>query len=316
MLKWSCGAAVMPSEREPREPPARAQPLNKADAGELLPGLYVVATPIGRLRDVTLQALDVLAAADAVLAEDTRRTRRLCDAFGIEARIERYDDHSGAESRPRFLARLKEGAALALVSDAGTPLISDPGYKLVKEAAEAGVAVFAIPGPSAVLAALTVSGLPTDRFLFAGFLPAKQAARRTALAELAPTRATLVVFETGPRLAESLADMAAVLGDRAAVVARELTKLHEETRRDSLAALARAYAEQAPPKGEIVIVIGPPGETPAWDDAAVDAALVPRLENTPLKTLAAEIAEAAGRPRREVYARALALKAARGGGEE
>lgn len=304
----------MPSEREPREPPAGAQPLVQAVAGELLPGLYIVATPIGRLRDVTLKALDVLAAADAVLAEDTRRTRRLCDAFGIPAKIERYDDHTGAAARPGVIARLKDGAALALVSDAGTPLISDPGYKLVKEAAEAGVAVFAIPGPSALLAALTVSGLPTDRFLFAGFLPAKSGARRAALAELAETRATLVLFETGPRLAESLADMADVLGDRTAVVARELTKLHEETRRDDLAALARAYALEDPPKGEIVVVVAPPGERAAWDDAAVDAALAPRLADTPLKTLAGEVAEASGRSKREIYARALVLKAARGEG--
>lgn len=299
----------MSSEREARDEGSEAQPLPAAPAPRpLAPGLYIVATPIGRLRDVTLKALDVLAAADAVLAEDTRQTRRLCDAFGIKARIERYDDHVGAEARPEIVARLQAGAALALVSDAGTPLVSDPGYKLVKEAAEAGVEVFAIPGASAVLAALTVSGLPTDRFLFAGFLPPKPGARKATLAELAPTPATLVFFETGPRLAESLADMAEVLGDRPATVARELTKLHEEARRGTLAGLARDYAEQAPPKGEIVVVIGPPAPAAAWDEAAVDAALEGRLTSAPIKALAAEVAEASGWSRRDVYARALALK--------
>jgi 16S rRNA (cytidine1402-2'-O)-methyltransferase len=305
----------MSTEREPRQTSSRVQPSAPAVDVRLLPGLYVVATPIGRLRDVTLQALDVLAAADAVLAEDTRRTRRLCDAFGVKARIERYDDHMGEQARPEILACLKDGAALALVSDAGTPLVSDPGYKLVQEAAEAGVAVYAIPGPSAVLAALTVSGLPTDRFLFAGFLPAKPAARRAALAELAVVPATLVLFETGPRLAESLTDMAEVLGDRPAAVARELTKLHEQTRRGSLSELASAYAGEDEPKGEIVVVVGPPAARAAWDDAAVDAALAARLDREPVKTLAAEVAEASGRPRREVYARALALKDARARGE-
>jgi 16S rRNA (cytidine1402-2'-O)-methyltransferase len=269
--------------------------------------LYIVATPIGRLRDVTLEALDVLSSADAILAEDTRSTRRLCDAFGIKARIERYDDHSGAEVRPGILTRLEGGAALALVSDAGTPLVSDPGYKLVREAADRGIEVFAVPGASAVLAALTVSGLPTDRFLFAGFPPPKSAARRTTLAELALVPATLVLFETGPRLAESLADMAAVLGNRPAAVARELTKMHETVRRGPLSELARQYAGEPPPRGEIVVVVGPPQRAAAWDDAAVDAALAPRL-GEPLKTLAAEVAEIAGRPKREVYARALALR--------
>jgi 16S rRNA (cytidine1402-2'-O)-methyltransferase len=299
----------MSSEREARDEGSEAQPLPAAPAPRpLAPGLYVVSTPIGRLRDVTLKALDVLAAADAVLAEDTRQTRRLCDAFGVKAKIERYDDHIGAEARPGIIARLRDGAALALVSDAGTPLVSDPGYKLVKEAAEAGVEVYAIPGASAVLAALTVSGLPSDRFLFAGFLPPKQAARRATLAELAPTPATLIFFETGPRLAESLADMAELLGDRPATVARELTKLHEEARRGTLAGLARDYAGEPAPKGEIVVVIGPPAPAAAWDAAAVDAAIVRRLGASPIKELAAEIAEAAGWPRREVYARALALK--------
>ena len=311
----------MPSAREPRERDDHAQPRDRDAALNLVtpplakpiaPGLHVVSTPIGRLRDVTLQALDVLAAADAVLAEDTRKTRRLCDAFGIKTPLERYDDHGGAKARPGIIARLRDGATFALVSDAGTPLVSDPGYKLVKEAAEAGAPVYAAPGPSALLAALAVSGLPTDRFLFAGFAPVKAAQRRLTFAELASVPATLVFYESGPRLAASLADMADVFGDRPAAVARELTKLYEETRRSGLVALAGVYSQEEPPKGEIVVVVGPPAPAGPWDEAAVDAALAGRLETAPLKELAAEIAEAAGWPRRDVYARGLALKA-RGG---
>ncbi|MGD2132520.1 MAG: 16S rRNA (cytidine(1402)-2'-O)-methyltransferase [Maricaulaceae bacterium] len=272
----------------------------------------MVSTPIGRLRDITLHALDVLAAADIVLCEDTRVTRRLCDAFGINAKLERYDDHTGARARPEILKRLQNGGAVALASDAGTPLVSDPGYKLVKEAAELGVDVFAAPGPSAALAALTVAGLPTDRFLFAGFPPAKSGARDAMLTELAGAPSTLVFFESGPRLAESLAAMAEVFGDRPACVARELTKMHEEARRGTLKTLAAAYAEASPPKGEIVIVVGPPEAEARWDAAAVDAALKARLDASPLKPLATEVADASGWTRREVYARALALKHAGG----
>jgi 16S rRNA (cytidine1402-2'-O)-methyltransferase len=282
---------------DPRKSRLTAQPLD--------PGLHVVATPIGNLRDITLRALDVLGAADAVLAEDTRMTRRLLDAHGIRAKVERYDDHVDEAARAGVLARLEAGAALALVSDAGTPLVSDPGFKLVRAAAAAGVRIHPVPGASAALAALVMAGLPTDRFLFAGFAPAKAGARRTWLAELAHVRATLVLYETGPRLAASLGDMAAVLGDRPAAVTREITKLFEEARRGTLGALAAHYAAAGPPKGEIVVVIGPPDEAVAAPD--IDGALRAALEGRSVKDAAALVAAATGAPKREVYQRALAL---------
>lgn len=265
----------------------------------------MVATPIGNLRDITLRALDVLAGADAVLAEDTRMTRRLLDAHGIKAKVERYDDHVDERDRGGVIARLTGGAALALVSDAGTPLVSDPGFKLVRAAAEADVRIHPVPGPSAALAALVMAGLPTDRFLFAGFAPAKGGARRSWLAELATIRATLVIYETGPRLAAALADMAAVLGDRPAAVTREITKLFEEARRGSLVALAAHYAEAGAPKGEIVVVVGPPDSAEAAPD--LDAALRAALADHSVKDAAALVAAATGAPKREVYQRALAL---------
>src|ERR1700748_3248786 len=227
------------------------------DTSPLAAGLYVVATPIGNLRDITLRALDVLAAADLVLAEDTRVAGKLLAAYGLSAKLERYDEHGAERSRPKALAALAEGKRVALVSDAGTPLVSDPGFKLVREAAAEGYPVIPIPGASALLAGLSAAGLPTDRFLFAGFPPPKSAARRTFLEELSPLRATLVFFEGGSRLAASLADMAAVLGgDREAVVCRELTKLYETFYRGLLADLA-ADPELDAPKGEIVILVGP-----------------------------------------------------------
>src|SRR5437762_10810614 len=207
-------------------------------APALAGGLHLVATPIGNLRDVTVRALEVLAAADLIACEDTRVTRKLLDRYGIATSLSSYHEHNAAQARPKLLARLADGAAIALVSDAGTPLVSDPGYKLVREAQAAGAHVTALPGASAVLAALTVSGLPTDRFLFEGFLPAKEAARRARIAELERIQATLVLFETGARIAASLADLAAGLGPREAALCRELTKLYEETRRGDLATLA------------------------------------------------------------------------------
>lgn len=282
---------------DPRKTRFPAQPLD--------PGLHVVATPIGNLRDITLRALDVLHGADAVLAEDTRRTRRLLDSHGIKARVERYDDHVDAGSRDSVIGRLKAGAALALVSDAGTPLVSDPGFKLVRAAAEAGVRIHPIPGPSAALAALVMAGLPTDQFLFAGFAPAKAGARRAWLAELASIRATLVLYETGPRLAAAVADMAQVLGDRPAAVTREITKLFEEARRGSLGLLAAHYAEAGAPKGEIVVVVGPPVDDEAAPD--IDAALRAALADHSVKDAATLVAAATGAPKREVYQRALIL---------
>jgi 16S rRNA (cytidine1402-2'-O)-methyltransferase len=277
-------------------------------APALAPGLHLVATPIGNLRDITLRALEVLAAADLIACEDTRVTRKLLDHYGIATPLTPYHEHNAAEARPRLLARLAGGGTVALVSDAGTPLISDPGFKLVREAREAGLTVTALPGPSATLAALTVCGLPTDRFFFEGFLPVKPGQRASRIAALAPIPATLVLFESGPRLAAALADLAAGLGQREAAVCRELTKLYEEVRRGDLATLARDYAQAEEPRGEIVIVIAPPdAEANAVDAPALDALLRQALGRLSVKEAVAEIAAVTGRPRREVYQRALAL---------
>jgi 16S rRNA (cytidine1402-2'-O)-methyltransferase len=287
---------------------ARGLPPPTLDDAPLAPGLYVVATPIGNLRDITLRALDVLAAADLVLAEDTRVAGKLLSAYGLSARLERYDEHGAERTRPRALAALAEGRRVALVSDAGTPLISDPGYKLVREAAAAGHPVFPIPGASALLAALSTAGLPTDRFLFAGFPPPKSAARRTFLEELAGVRATLVFYEGGSRLAASLADMAAVLGgEREACVCRELTKLYETVVRGPLSDLA-ADPQFAEPKGELVVLVGPGRETQA-SAADADAALADALTRLKPADAAAEVAKALGLSRRDLYRRAMELKA-------
>ena len=288
-------------------PMARGIPPPKLDDAPLAPGLYVVATPIGNLRDITLRALDVLAAADLVLAEDTRVAGKLLSAYGLSAKLERYDDHAAERSAPKAMAALAEGKRVALVSDAGTPLVSDPGYRLVREAAAAGYPVFPIPGASAVLAGLSAAGLPTDRFLFAGFPPPKSAARRTFLEELSPLRATLVFFEGGSRLAASLADMAAVFGPREAVVCRELTKLYETLYRGPLPALA-ADPKLDAPKGEIVILVGPGHEVeaPARD---IDTALADALARLRPAEAAAEVAKALGLSRRDVYQRAMAMRA-------
>ena len=278
-------------------------------AGKLAPGLWLVATPIGNLGDASPRAIATLAAADRIAAEDTRSARRLLSALGIRARrLERYDDHADESDRARLLEAIAGGEAVALVSDAGMPLIADPGFKLVRAAREAGLPVTIVPGPSAPLAALALSGLPSDRFLFAGFVPARSAARRAALGELAPVAATLVFLETGPRLAASLADMAGTLGGaRLAAVVREITKLFEETRRGTLASLAAEYAASDPPRGEIVVVVAPPeaGEAAA-DGDEIDRQLDAALATLSLRDAAAAVAGATGAPRREVYRRALA----------
>jgi 16S rRNA (cytidine1402-2'-O)-methyltransferase len=278
------------------------------------PGLHLVATPIGNLDDITLRALATLSRADIVACEDTRVTGRLMRAFNIATPMTAYHDYNAARVLPRLMRRLEGGEIVALVSDAGTPLISDPGYRLVRAAIAAGVAVTALPGASAPLAALVVSGLPTDRFLFAGFLPPRQAARRTALAELANLRATLVFFEAPRRLAATLADMADMLGVREAAVARELTKLHEEIRRGTLAALAAQYRDAAPPKGEAVIVVGPPAEAKAIDDAALDRMLRAALAGMSVRDAAAAVSAETGRARRIVYRRAVAIADDKGAG--
>jgi 16S rRNA (cytidine1402-2'-O)-methyltransferase len=278
-------------------------PLSEAP---LAPGLYVVATPIGNLRDITLRALDVLSQADLVLAEDTRVTAKLLNAYRLSKKMERYDEHAAERTRPKVLEALAQGRRVALVSDAGTPLISDPGYRLVREALAQGSAVHPIPGPSAPLAALTLAGLPTDRFLFAGFPPPKSAARKTFLAELVPVRATLIFFEGGSRLAASLADMAEVFGPRDAAVARELTKLHETCIRGPLPELAADPRLDAP-KGELVVLIGP-GEQAAATAEDADAALTEALTRLPPGEAAAEVARALGLSRRDLYRRALEMK--------
>ena len=292
---------------EPIEAQARSKPAEGFGA-PFAPGLYLVATPIGNLRDVTLRALDLLAAADLVACEDTRVTAKLLRHYGLAPPRVPYHEHNAEQMRPHLLERLKAGAVVALVSDAGTPLISDPGYKLVRAALEEGIPVAALPGASAALTGLVLSGLPSDRFFFAGFLPPRSAARRRALTELAGVPATLVFFETAPRLAAALADMNEILGERKAAVARELTKLYEETRRGSLLELAAHYRAAGPPKGELVVIVGPPGaERVAASDETLDAALGAALATMSVKDASAAVAAATGQPRRLVYQRALQL---------
>ncbi len=268
-------------------------------------GLYIVATPIGNLSDLSPRAAATLRGADHILAEDKRVTAKLLAHAGAKAPMTVYHDHSSDEDRRRALDLLAN-SAVALVSDAGTPLISDPGYKLVRAARAAGHPVFTSPGPCAAIAALTVAGLPTDRFLFAGFLPAKAKGRRDAIAELGALKASLVFYESGPRLGDCLADLAASLGERDAAVVREISKLHEECVAGSLEELAARYAD-APPKGEIVIVVGPPPEREEASDAELDSALAEALLRLSPSRAAAEVAERLGMPRKRAYARALDL---------
>ncbi|MBZ6076730.1 16S rRNA (cytidine(1402)-2'-O)-methyltransferase [Microvirga puerhi] len=296
-----------------REAPARTATFTAfglaAEAEPLAPGLYVVATPIGNLRDVSFRALSVLAAADAILAEDTRVTKTLLAHYGITTPLAAYHEHSNEAVRERMVHRIREGQALALVSDAGTPLVSDPGYKLVQAAIEEGLPVTPIPGPSAILTALVVSGLPTDRFFFEGFLPPKSAARRTRLAEIANIPGTLMLFEGPHRLPEMLADAAAILGERQAVVARELTKLFETIRRGTLPELAEMFAQEGPPKGEIVVLIGEASKDmqAAEVDAVLDTKLEAALKSHSIKDAAALVAAELNIPKRDAYARALTL---------
>jgi 16S rRNA (cytidine1402-2'-O)-methyltransferase len=273
----------------------------------LAPGLYLVATPIGNLRDITLRALDVLAACDVLLAEDTRVTGKLLSAYGVKTKLQRHDEHVAERDIPGILERLEAGERVALVSDAGTPMVSDPGYRLAREAIAAGHAVIPIPGASAALAALTLAGLPTDRFLFAGFPPPKSAARRTFLEEFANTRATLIFYEGASRVDDCLADMAVVFGGtRQAAVCRELTKLYETCIRGTLAELAVDPRFEAP-KGEIVILVGPGTEKVATADDA-EAALREAMARLPLGEAASEVAKALGLSRKDLYRQALALK--------
>jgi 16S rRNA (cytidine1402-2'-O)-methyltransferase len=292
--------------------PSEGRP--RAAGSKPAPGLYLVATPIGNLRDITLRALDVLATADLVACEDTRVTGRLLQLLGLKAALTPYHDHNADKARPALLAKLSAGAVVALVSDAGTPLVSDPGFRLVQACVEAGIAVTALPGASAALTGLQLSGLPADRFLFAGFLPSRTTARRAALKELAAVPATLVFFESPHRAAEALADMAAVLGNRPAALARELTKIYEEVARAPLTELAKRFAEAAP-RGEVVIVVDRPAEAEATGADEVESRLAAAIAGgSSLKDAAALVAAETGCPRREVYAQALRLF--RGGNEE
>ncbi|MGE3475410.1 MAG: 16S rRNA (cytidine(1402)-2'-O)-methyltransferase [Rhodospirillaceae bacterium] len=270
------------------------------------PGLYVVATPIGNLNDITARALTVLRGADVIACEDTRVTGVLLHRFGIATSMIPYHDHNAEQARPKLMTQLQAGGRVALVSDAGTPLISDPGYKLVRACADAGIPVIPIPGPSALLAGLVVAGLPTDRVMFAGFLPQKSGARRGEILELKDLKATLVFYESAQRLPETLADLNAVLGPRPAAVCREMTKLYEEVRRGTLAELEAHYSAEGPPKGEIVLVIGgaPDVVTSAED---LDSALRKALATMTVRDAADVVAEAFQEPRRRIYQRALEL---------
>ena len=282
----------------------------RAEAEPIRPGLHVVATPIGNLKDISFRALATLAGADSVVAEDTRVTKTLLAHYGIATPLVAYHEHNAAVMRPHLIARLQAGAALALVSDAGTPLVSDPGFKLVSEALNTQIEVISVPGPSAVLAALVVAGLPTDRFFFEGFLPSKTIARRARAAALADIPGTLVFFESPRRLAATLADLAAVLGDREAAIARELTKHFETVRRGSLRSLAEALAGERPPKGEIVLLVGSaPEGAPVVATEELDRRLVEAMTRMSVKDSAAFVAAESGLPRRQVYARAIELAA-------
>ena len=286
-------------------------PTPNAAAADLAPGLYIVATPIGNLGDLSPRAADVLSRANTIAVEDSRVTagllRHIQGLGGARRPMTPYHDHNAEHVRPGLVARMAT-EAVALVSDAGTPLISDPGYKLVRDARAAGHAVVTIPGPCAAVAALTLAGLPTDRFLFCGFLPARAQARAASIAEIAVVRATLVLYESGPRLAASLAALAEGLGDRDAAVTREITKRYEEAVTGTLSTLAARYADAAP-KGEIVIVVAPPGEAPPPAQDEVEAALVDALARLPAAKAANEVAKALGADRKALYARALAMKA-------
>jgi len=297
------GGRGEPSRRQAASKPG---PARRPEA-TLSPGLYLVATPIGNLGDVTLRALAVLRGVDRIFCEDTRVTARLLARYDIAAPLDLYHDHNAERARPAILAALRRGERMALVSDAGTPLICDPGYKLVRAAVSENLPVTAIPGPSAALTALILSGLPPDAFLVAGFLPSRREARRRALERWPTLEASLVFFEGASRLVECLGDMAELLGNRPAAVARELTKLHEEIRRGRLADLAAHYQDAGPPRGEVVIVIGPP-EPPAPDHATVDARLRAALAELGVRDATAQVAAETGLPRRELYRRALAIR--------
>ncbi len=298
---------LKPLANKPLERTGKSASSLAANHGDLAAGLYILATPIGNAADISLRALETLKTCDVIAAEDTRVTSKLLAIHGISRPLIPYNDHNGPQMRPKILGRLAQGERVVLVSDAGTPLVSDPGYKLVREAIAAGANVIALPGPSAVLTALSLSGLPSDRFLFAGFLSARSGERQAALEELKGIKATLIFFESAQRLAESLAALAQMLGDRPAAVARELTKLHEEVRRGSLSELAAHYEKAGAPKGEVTLLVAGPQDA-APDTAKIDAALKAALAFMPVKAAADMIAGLTDGSRKQIYARALELK--------
>ncbi|MGH6820382.1 MAG: 16S rRNA (cytidine(1402)-2'-O)-methyltransferase [Methylocella sp.] len=280
------------------------------EADALAPGLYIVATPIGNLGDITIRALATLAAADVVLCEDTRTTAKLLTRYGIRAKLGAYHEHNAAKVRPGILARLNQQAAIALVSDAGMPMVSDPGYRLALEAEANGIAVTCCPGPSAVSTALALSGLPTDRFGFFGFMPTKQGERGRLFMELANLKSTLIFFESPHRIVATLRDLAAALPDRLVVVARELTKLHEEVLRGKASEIADVLAARTAVKGEITLLVGPPAETArAASEEQIGAAIIQSLKSMAAGKAASEVARRFNMNRKDVYARILALKA-------
>ncbi len=281
----------------------------KEPAKSLQPGLYVTATPIGNLADITYRAVNVLNCVDLILCEDTRVSAKLLSHYEISTNCIAYHDHNGARVRPQVVEKLKSGAAIALISDAGTPLISDPGFKLVREAADLGINILSVPGPSSPIAALSIAGLPSDRFLFLGFLPAKTHARRQVLSEVSGINSTLVFLETGPRLIKMLRDVLDVLGPRRGVVAREMTKLYEEVSRGTIDQLIERFGEVARVKGEIVVIVEPPAEK-AFTADEIDSLITEHLHSTSLKEAVAHVAEITGVARRKIYTRALSLSGA------
>jgi len=303
----------MPSDPISPEPKTQSQigkqySMTLQESAETLPaGLYIVSTPIGNLRDITLRALDILAQIDHILAEDTRQSARLLGHYDIQTSLSAYHDHNAAKRIPKLIETLKEGQSLALISDAGTPLISDPGYKLVRAAIDADIKVTPIPGASAVLAALTLSGLPSDSFTFGGFLPAKKTARQKHLARYKTQGGTLMFFETGPRLAASLQDIIHVLGDRQGALTRELTKFYEEARYGHISEIAQSVQDD-PPKGEIVLCIGPDDAKHIWDEAQIIAALPEEISLYGVKRASEYLATLSGWAKRDIYKLALKIK--------
>jgi len=281
---------------------------HRYEAEPLAPGLYVVGTPIGNLGDITVRALSTLAAAETVLCEDTRTSGKLMERFAIRTKLSPYHEHNAQKARPHILERLQQGATIALISDAGMPLVSDPGYRLVKEAVELGIPVTACPGPSAVLTGLALSGLPTDRFLFAGFVPQKQGERRRLFEEFAKLKATLIFFESPHRIIETLHDLATALPGRAVAVTRELTKLHEEVLRGQAQEIAAQLAARAAVKGEITLLVGPPTEGEPASDADIDTAINHALSTMPASKAASEVAKRFNANRADIYQRILSRK--------